>query len=199
MGVQLYFDADACYRGLVDKLMDTADEIMEYFYKDAISGLDENGKADSKLIKAVEETSGYIIAKCEFYANALMQSFGTGSKADTSSESYWEEYKKSPWFNPSRFGKEIVGRRRGSYIDIFGEQRSTWGNYEGINIEGKTFFDKKKGKEVTIEPIEPKKSIQNAERWLYGNSDRRIDDKIEESIKDFMENEAPKYFREVNI
>lgn len=205
MAVSLTFDAEGCYQAMIEKLIEVANAIMKDFYNEAIDGLDTASKADSKRIDAViNETTGYIDAKCEFYANALMQSFGTGSKADTSSRSYWDEYKatqggKPSYFNPARPGTQIVGRPRGSYIDIFGQQRSTWGSKVGVNLEGTSWKDKKTGKTVTVEAIAPKYSIQNAEDWLIRNAERRIDKRIEEELKQFFATEAHKYFKEVSI
>lgn len=200
MAVTLTFDAYGCYQAMIDKLMEVANNIMKDFYQEAIYGLDAKGKADSKKIDAIiDTTTGYIEARCEFYANALMQSFGTGSRADTSLRSYWAEYKESRRFNPKRPWTQIVGRPRGSYIDIFGEKRSTWGGKAGINIEGESWTDKKTGETVLIEPVTPKYSIQNAENWLIRNAERRIDKRIEDELKQFFSTEARKYFKEVNI
>lgn len=195
MAVSLTFDAEGCYRSLIQKLIKISDSIMEEFYNDAILGLDASGKEDSEKIDAIwDETQGYVESKCKFYANALMQSFGTGSKSDTSSDSYWDEYRASGLFNPVRPGKEIVGRKRGSYIDIFGRQKYTRGSFEGENIEGIEFSGLLK-----IEPVQPKYSIQNAESWLIRNHKRRVEDRIEEEVKMFFAEEAGKFFVEVNI
>ena len=55
-----------------------------------------------------------------------------------------------------RTGKTIVGRPRGSYINIFGEQVSTWGNAAGVKLEG-----------YVVEPSPPSKAIEIANQWLF--------------------------------
>lgn len=198
MAVSLTFDAEGCYRALIQTLIKVSDAIMEEFYNEAIAGLDAKGKEDSKKINAIwDETKGYVESQCKFYANALMQSFGTGSLADTSADSYWQEYKSSRIFNPVRPGTSIVGRKRGSYIDIYGKKHSTWGNLAGKNIEGMEF--ELNGEIVKIEPVAPSHSIKNAENWLLQNHQRRIEDRIEEELKRFFSEEAKSFFIEVNI
>lgn len=199
MAVILTFDSEGCYRALIQKLIEVADSIMEEFYNDAILGLDAKGKEDSEKINAVwDETQEYVEAHCKFYANALMQSFGTGSLADTSADSYWQEYTHSNLFNPVRKSTTIVGRKRGSYIDIYGKKQSSWGTHEGENIEG-AYIDYHGMFSKIVEPIQPKHSIQNAERWLLNNHQRRIEDRIEEEVKQFFAEEVKRFFVEVSI
>lgn len=205
MAVTLTFDADGCFHALIEKLIEIADSIMEQFYNDAISGLDIEGQADSERIAAVwDSTNQYVTAKCEFYANALMQSFGTGSAADISSNSYWTEYKKMKTeelgflFNPSRTTSAIRGRPEGGYTNIFGEPQKSTGRNAGKNLETLHIKDKH-GKYIQVKPIIPKYSIQNAENWLIRNHQRRVEDKIEEELRNFLATEAKNFFVEVQI
>lgn len=199
MAVSLTFDAEGCYRALIQTLIKVSDAIMEEFYNEAIAGLDAKGKEDSGKINAIwDETKGYVESQCKFYANALMQSFGTGSLADTSADSYWQEYTQSKLFNPVRKSTTIVGRKRGSYIDIYGKKQSSWGTYEGQDIEG-AYIDYHGMFAKIVEPIQPKYSIQNAESWLLRNHQRRVEDRIEEELKRFFSEEAKSFFIEVNI
>lgn len=66
-------------------------------------------------------------------------------------------------WNPSRTGKEIVGRPAGPYIDIFGTHRTSSGIYDGDPIEGKVVGENG----FKIEPIPPSKAIQIATDRLY--------------------------------
>lgn len=200
MAVSLTFDAEGCYRALIQKLIEVADSIMEEFYNDAILGLDAKGKEDSERINAVwDETQEYVEAHCKFYADALMQSFGTGSNADISADSYWNEYEHSDMFNPARQRRTtIVGRPKGKYTNIFGEEQESSGKNSGKNLEY-IYITNENGETVQIKPLVPKFSIQNAEGWLIRNHQRRIEDRIEEEIKQFFAEEAKRFFVEVSI
>lgn len=200
--MSLSFDVNGFYEGLKDRLIVVMDDLMNGFYNEAVSGLNTEGKMATKIEKTVltdkpdlegykslGETEEYLIARCKFYAEAIMQSFGTGSKADTRSiESYWDEYKNSELFNKSRNGTYIAGRKKGYYTDIYGDQQKTGGTLEGQNIEGMTFPDTGK-----ITPRKPTYSIQNAENWIIRNSETRIERRIKMEVEQFFANEASKY------
>lgn len=202
MSIHAEFDYDGCYRALIENLSEIADNIMMQFYSDALIGLDAKGKEDSERIKAVwDETEKKIHAECKFYADAIMESFGTGSLSDTSASSYWDEYRamrdwKPAYFNPVRPGTEITGRPRGSYRDIYNRLHHTRGSMTGKNIEGIEWTDRD-GNKVKIEPKSPSYSIQNAENWLIRNHERRVEGKIKEEIENFFSEECGKFFMEV--
>lgn len=199
MAVSLTFDADGCYRAMVNKLIEVADSIMEEFYNDAILGLDADGKEDSERIDAViNKTSGYIEAQCKFYANALMESFGIGNGADTGPDSYWNEYKQMPFFNKLRRSRTVVGRTKGTYTNIFGEEQESTGKNAGKNLETLHIIGRE-GNYVQVKPLAAKRSIQNAERWLIKNHQRRVEDRIEEELKNFFSTEVKNFFIEVNV
>lgn len=202
MAVTLQFDAEGCYRALIQELVKVSDSIIENFYNDAIAGLDMDGQADSERINAIlDETREYVEAQCKFKANALMQSFGTGSNADMSADSYWKEYESSGLFNPARRSKGnayISGRPAGTYTNIYGEKQDTSGRNAGKNIEYIHITDKN-GQVIQLKPVAPKFSIQNAERWLIKNHQRRVEDKIEEAMVQFFAEEAKKFFVEISI
>lgn len=199
MAVSLTFDSEGCYRALIQRLIKVSDEIMEEFYNDAIAGLDAEGKEDSERINAIwDETQSKVIAECKFYANALMQSFGTGSASDRSTDSYWAEYRSSGMFNPRRPTSAITGRPSGSYTNIFGEQQTTSGINAGKNLETLHIKDKN-GNYIQVKPIIPTYTIQNAESWLIRNHQRRVEDKIEKEVKQFFAEEARNFFVEVSI
>lgn len=209
MDNSLQFDADAMYADLIEHLMSVMDSINQQFFKEATAYLSAEGKEDSDIEKAIlenapdfieSEGNKFIVARCKFYAEALMDSFGTGSKADTSDRSYWEDYKETAngtpaFFNPLRTGTTVVGRPRGSYVDIYGKQRSTWGNRAGQSIEIKDAPPDEKDSSWRFVPKSPSYSIQQAEDWFMKNGYvRRIEGRIEEEIIEFIKQNANKYF-----
>lgn len=218
MSISLTFDAQAMYNDLMDELLKAMNDLINEFYKEATSGLDADGKADSEIIKAsISDTTEhdsymplgdvpeYITAKCKFYANALMQSFGTGNFADKSSESYWSEYSKMNTkkhgyiFNPKRKPSSwISGRPYGKYTNIFGEEQKSTGQNAGSNLETLHIKDKN-GNYIQITPIYPTRSIQNAERWVIKDGETKIERRIEMVVTKFLTERASDYFREVNV
>lgn len=200
----LTFDANGCYRALCDKLIDTMNEVMDSFYREAIQGLDYDGKASTEVEKAhIEKTAGssgdlrlsdakdFIITKAKFYAEAIMQSYGTGKFADTT---YWSEYEGSNLFNPSRKGKgtTIVGRPKGTYTNIFGEKETSSGKNNGKPLP-RFLYDPVLGYDVDIN--QPgSHSIQNAEKWVIKNGETRVERYLELAVTEFFEKEAHKFF-----
>lgn len=201
MAVKLVFDAEGCYQAFLEHMKNVMDGLMIQFYQEATSKLSVDGKNASELIPAEVEKGDftspgqaetYIIGKIKFYADAIVESYGTGSVADTGTQSFWNEYaKNNPNFNPSRDGKYITGRPKGWYTDIWGEDRYSTGALEGLVIEGD--FDGK------IKPISPNYSIQNAEAWRIKDGETRTDRLIFEAVDYFFSHYASQYFREVAI
>lgn len=105
----------------------------------------------------------------------LADSYGTGSlMLDNNPGLAAYKADKDRW-NPERTGKAIVGRRQGSYVDIFGRKHTTSGVFAGKNIEGRKVNSSnktKKRRKITgyyIAPTHPSYAIQIAEKWLYEN------------------------------
>ncbi|MDE5888912.1 MAG: hypothetical protein K2H20_02715 [Bacilli bacterium] len=208
MAISLTFDAQGFYNDLMDELLKAMNDLINEFYREATSGLNGEGKSDSEVIPAyISDTTEhdsymalgdvpeYVTAKCKFYANALMQSFGTGSLSDTGPDSYWDEYTKNDNFNKERgSNKFIAGRKKGQYTNIYGLPQNSGGRYKGENIEGFEFSGLLK-----IEPISPSHSIQNAERWVIKNGETKIERRIETVVTKFITERASSYFREVTI
>lgn len=84
----------------------------------------------------------------------LADIYGTGSKIDERNpkfQEYWmERGNKQGQVNPARTSKTIQGRPKGQYTNIFGKTRTSSGNSEGKNIEGKG-----------INPIDPNDQLLN--------------------------------------
>lgn len=199
----------------MDELLKAMNDLINEFYREATSGLDGEGKADTKIYPAyisnttendsympLGDVPEYMVAQCEFYANALMQSFGTGNFADKGPDSYWSEYSKMTsgpdyFFNPSR-NSFISGRPKGEYKNIFGEKQESTGKNKGSNLEGLHIKDKN-GNYIQIKPTAPSYSIQNAERWIIKNGETKIERRIETVITKFITERASSYFIESNI
>lgn len=101
----------------------------------------------------------------------LADSYGTGSfmlDDNPGLRKYMQSIKTGNW-NPARRGKAIVGRPKGTYIDLFGRKHTTSGSFEGKNIEGKKVYTRKKETErdYYISPTRPSYAIQLASNWLW--------------------------------
>lgn len=203
MAVKLVFDAEGCYQAFLDYMVSKMDEIMRGFYQEATSLLSTEGKAASELlpteIKKGDFTSpgqaeAYIIGKMKFYADAIVESYGTGSLSASGSQSYWDEYvNNNPNFNQSRVGRFITGRPKGWYTNIWGEEKYSKGTLEGKIIE----FDNVP--ESNIKPIKANYSIQNAEKWRIKDGETRTDKMLFEAADYFFSHYARDFFKEVAI
>lgn len=196
----LTFDVDACMRALVEHLVKVADALMSEFYRDATKGLSGAGKADTELVKAKYDAATQIIeAKCIFYVQAILESFGTGTLADTSPESYWAEYTANPSFNSARRTSypTIVGRSQGTYIDVWGNTRGSGGQQAGKNLEGLHLKDFNTGEYHQVKPISPSRSIQNAETWIIRDTETKVERRIKMECEKFLSEQAGRFFVEV--
>ncbi len=141
------------------ELMKTTNEIMKSFEKDVKMRLNK-AKNDIEREESIAEGKNIISAKITAYAQAIIESYGTGSKMDTSNP-YLEEYKSSDLWNPARKGLAISGRPAGKYTNILGEEKISSGSMEGKNLE-------------EISPLfqarTPTMAIQQAEQWLKENT-----------------------------
>lgn len=190
--MNIVFDKEAFAEGLIQAIIAETDNCIKVFVNEVKQGLSE-GK-DAIEIEAAEQVGAdRITATAKFYADAILESYGTGSKADTGPYSYWDEYARSWDFNELRTGTAIVGRPRGSYVDPWGEQHSTWGQLAGQNLEGRTFIDEY-GNEVTIEPKAPTYAIQNAEKWIVDKTNTWIERRLSVAITQWISENASKYF-----
>lgn len=175
----LRFDSEGAYRFLHEMILKAADLSAERFVKSSTEGLSGAAKAGTQ--KRIEDTAEAIKWIVEFNADAIVESYGTGTLADTGPDSYWNQYKgNSAFWNPARFGKRIVGRPPGAYTDLWGRKRVSSGRFEGrplIVSNGKG----KVGKLFTVREYFPMRTIQNAERWLLhgGEIDRLVQSAVD--------------------
>lgn len=106
------------------------------------------------------------------YAHAIMDSYGTGSKMDTHYNAALSDYKGSDLYNPSRKGKAIAGRPKGSYTNIFGETEVSSGKREGISVE--KFY----------KPQSPSYAFQRAEVWFFKG--KRVNEVLTQYIGEWI-------------
>ena len=118
-----------------------------------------------------------IILYLEANPGALADSYGTGSKMDTSNP-YFNEYfsdanrgEAKGNINRGRTGTEIVGRTLpkypGKYTDIFGNEHTVKNDgFAGVPIEGNTFKNEE-GQTITIEATEPTHAIKTGTDLAY--------------------------------
>lgn len=135
----LHFDADALANDLVKEcLIPTADDIMEDFVNDAVKNLHRFNveNVDYFVGNAIEEAGKRVTTQCAFMANAIMESYGTGNKMDTDNPAL-DWYKHSPYWNTLRDGtNKIVGRKKGHYVNILGEDKYSSGRMAGKPVPG---------------------------------------------------------------
>lgn len=149
----LKFDAQKFAYDLIKYLIIGADKAMEHFISDAQSHLKYSKEDYDKIDAYYDIASEKIIAKCKFYALAIIESFGTGSKMDTTNPDL-AAYMNSIYWNPDRRRFAIAGRKKGTYTNIFGETVTSSGKYRGKEIEN------------IVPARAPSHAIQNAERKL---------------------------------
>lgn len=155
----LKFNSAAFFNFYKSELLKTTNEIMSSFEKDVKMRLNK-AKDDIEREKSIEEGKNIISAKVTAHAQAILESYGTGSKMDTSNP-YLEEYQSSDLWNPSRKGLAISGRPPGKYINILGEEKESSGSMEGKNLEQIS---------PLFRPRTPTMAIQQAEDWLKANT-----------------------------
>lgn len=156
-----------------------ADEVMNEFIKEFEF---RSHSPDDKEVEEAKITGNLIRVIVTFYADAIMDSYGTGVNIDTSNP-YLANYKSSGMWNPVRSGLDIVGREEGSYINIYGESAYSSGRMAGKSLSN--LFSGFRG-------ISPSFAIQRAENWMTLNS-RAVNEIINKHIRLFIAN-CSKYF-----
>lgn len=205
--IALRFNGEQFYNDLRERLVATMNDVNSQFFSVATSGMSSDAKSASEKEPAVVEKttdydgalqSGlnpeYINARCRFYADAILESYGIGSKADRGPRSQWEEYEKSEYFNPERKRKgtmNILGRPASPnpYLNIWGEHEYTSGRNAGKNLErldGLYVTNPVTGLTEKIEPKRPTYAIQNAEVWLMQNRETSMERAIQRTVEMFI-------------
>ena len=185
----LHFDTAAFKADYIAALTVCIDKLIMQYYKEVEAGLNsESGRNDLEIKRLDTSEKNRLIRQLVGGAHAVIDSFGTGSKMDTSNPAL-AGYMKSGLWNPSRFpsaGNAIRGRPEGAYTDIFGEEQYSSGKMAGLDLEIRGF----------VEPISPSGAFQNAEKWFNASDIAReeLDRTTREFIKGVRANSG-KYFR----
>ena len=94
----LTFDSVGAWNYLVTCLVEASDEVMKSFYGE-LSGAGTGSGLSAEALKATNMDASakvvggsMILHECAFYADAIAESYGTGSLADTGAFSFWNEY-----------------------------------------------------------------------------------------------------------
>lgn len=168
---RLRFNRTKAMSGYRRAIRKAADQLLTELYDEIYNKMSTSeGKSDIERMTANEEKlfKRMVIG----YAHAIMDSYGTGSKMDTHYNEGLEEYRKSSLYNPSRSGKTIVGRPKGSYTNIFGETVTSTGKREGKSVEG--FY----------EPQAPSYAFQRAETWFFKGN--RVNEVLTYHINEYI-------------
>lgn len=180
----LYFNAQKCSEDFCNRIRQVADDLLEEYYAEIYNKLNTT-RAKADVQKLSYEEHNMLIREVIGKANAIMDSYGTGSQMDTSNPAL-SEYMNSELWNSERTGLEIVGRDKGIYKNIYGSTDYSSGNMAGKNVEYSS--GNPKGK---VTPITPSFAFQDAEKWfIKGN---RIDTVLNTVIKNFFA-DMSKYF-----
>ena len=155
----LKFNSSGFVQLYKSELIKTTNEIMKSFEKDVKMRLNK-AKNDIEREESIEIGKNIISAKVTAYAQAIMESYGTGSKMDTSNP-FLDDYRGSDLWNPARKGIAISGRPKGKYINILGEEKISSGSMEGKNLEQIS---------PLFQPKTPTMAIQQAQEWLKSNT-----------------------------
>lgn len=183
--MRLVFDGTAFLSDAMDILRNTLSKVNNDFYAKA-------DEPDSKISEA-KLSGAEIEAVCEFYADAIMDSFGTGSLMDAENK-FWDDYMSSGLYNPkrsSRPGDYIRGRPPGEYTDIYGNPATSSGKRAGIKIENQT---EGKGR---FKPKPASRKIQNAESFLFNAGHHKLEQEVERALDAWLSANYTKYFRMV--
>jgi hypothetical protein len=187
----LKFDAESFYKSLCEELVNAADECMNHFLSDALNGL--HARDSVELLPTIYEAGDYIQGRCVFYADAIMESYGTGTMMDTTSD-YLQDYRNSDLWNPNRKLLSIAGRKKGKYTNIRGEEVESSGSLS--HLQDITDIMKVYGIDINKPP---KYQIQNAEKKLdRGLNGGYVDRIIEKHIESVLLNSG-KYFYNVEV
>lgn len=140
-----------CIKNAADNL------IKEYYAEVSAKMSDARGTAALEMLAMDEEN--IIRRKLVGYADAVMDSFGTGSKMDVSNPAL-SDYKSSELWNSARAGLAIAGREKGEYKNIYGDSEISSGTMAGINLEDVGL----------VKAREPSYAFQNADKWFFGGN-----------------------------
>ena len=126
-----------------------------------IGGLSQKPEVFIALNREVERVSIDIRSNIAF----ILDNYGTGSLMSMDNPGL-SRYKSSGLWNPLRTGKNIVGRKAGTYTNITGEHETS-GRYAGVNLEGRTIRLSDSGKKLRFKAHAPTGALHYAISWFY--------------------------------
>jgi hypothetical protein len=174
------FDKTACLSALRTCLATAIKKAQREYLNEIRSGVKHPEAYDDWKASDIEEAAGVIAGEVIGGPWAIMDTYGRGSRMDASNPAL-EEYRQSEYWNPARPDLYIRGRPKGTYVDIFGRQRESKGNMEGVNLEE---LDAKmparfKG---NFEPWPPSKAFQVATQVMENG---RFRETIQQAVDSF--------------
>lgn len=171
MGKSLRLNAEAALQGLYKEIQACADSLLEEYYNEVQTKLKTNA-AKADIAKMSDDEEKTIRRKVIAGAEAIMDSYGTGSAMDTSNP-FLSEYKNSLMWNTLRSADNaITGRPAGEYTNIYGETQHSTGGSAGVNLEWK------------YHPQTPSYAFQEAEIWFFKGD--RVQIRLNEAISQFF-------------
>lgn len=115
MPKRLYFDSESASKYFTSEMVKTCQDIIDSFRREATSGLENFN--DTK-IEIPKEVKGFIVSKVFFYADAVMESYGTGSLMDRENP-FLQQYISSSNFNRFRDRKNLyIAARKGENLTL---------------------------------------------------------------------------------
>mgnify|MGYP003498757091 FL=1 len=157
----LKFNSAKAIEGFKTAILKATDQILEEYYNEIYSKM-KTQKAKEGLTKMSETEENLIRIKIIGDANAIMDSYGTGSTMDKNNP-YLQEYMNSELWNDLRQGYAIVGRAEGDYTNIYGNTAYSSGRMAGENVES------------VVHTRKPSYAFQNAEIWIEkGNRPKEL-------------------------
>lgn len=174
---RLRFNSAKAIQGFKDTIRKAADDVLTEYYSEIYTKLKTQSGKDGLSLMTEEEENRFkmqIIGN----ANAIMDSYGTGSSMDKSNP-YLQEYMNSELWNDLRQGYAIVGRAEGEYTNIYGDTAYSSGKMAGSDVEHITHTR------------QPSYAFQNAEIWIKGGN--RADEIISLAIKSYF-SDISRYF-----
>ena len=142
-------------------MSEALDGLLEQYYREVESGMHtQGGRSDLKTERLNDDERGMLLRRLIGGPLAVMDSWGTGSKMDTSNPAL-NEYLNSSFYNPARPkipGAPITGRPEGEYTNMFGDTVYSSGALEGRNLENIP------GSPITARS--PSGAFQNADKWF---------------------------------
>lgn len=175
----LKFNTDLLFQDYYAVMSACLDKLLDRYYREVESALrTDAGKNALRKERLNEDEKLMLWGRVIGGAWAVMDSYGTGSLADTSNPALGSYMSGDTW-NPERPrtpGAPITGRPAGEYTNIFGEQATSSGRLAGANLE--------RFPGSPIKPRSPSFAFQNAEKWFLADGGAK--EAIDEATRAFF-------------